>query len=260
MTLAPGTAAHTRIHTALDNLEQIHGIHVLWACESGSRAWNFASPDSDWDVRLIYVHPRDWYLSVHEGRDVVELPIDEGLDLNGWDLRKSLRLLDKANAALQEWLVSPIVYRATEPAGWLRALAAEDFQPLSACHHYAALARRGLGAIDAAGVVRLKRYCYALRAVLCCQWVVEHQTQPPLPIDALLADLLPEGDTRTAVDQLLVNKRAGGEGNISPRLPALDSYLHATLAHLEPRFPRNPPKLPRERLDGLFRAVLDWRG
>jgi len=250
----------TRIQSALNNLEQIHGITVLWACESGSRAWDFASPDSDWDVRLLYVHPRDWYLSVYEERDVVELPIDEQLDLMGWDLRKSLRLLAKANISLHEWLVSPVVYREAEPAAWLRTLATEAFQPLSACHHYAALARRGLSAIDAANMVRLKRYCYALRAVLCCQWVVKYHTQPPLPIGELLTDILPDGEIRQAVDELLAAKRGDGEGATCPRQPILDRFLHGELARLESRFPANPPRIRRERLDGVFRAVLDWRG
>lgn len=249
----------TTIQSALDELAQRHAITVLWACESGSRAWDFASTDSDWDVRLIYVHSRDWYLSVHEGRDVVELPIDAGLDLGGWDLRKSLRLLDKANSALQEWLISPVIYRETEPAHWLRTLAAEGFQPLSACHHYAALARRALVDIDASQEVKLKRYCYALRAVLCCHWVVKHHAQPPLPIGQLLADLLPDGDLRGTVDDLLRAKMAGTEGSTTPRLPALDAYLHGELARLEPCFPANPPKLPHQRLDEAFRAILDWR-
>ena len=72
------------------------GVRVLYAAESGSRAWGFASPDSDHDVRFIYAHERDWYVSLWEDRDVVERGIDEKLvDLAGWDIRKALRLLLK---------------------------------------------------------------------------------------------------------------------------------------------------------------------
>ncbi len=91
-------------------LENTHAIRILFACESGSRAWGFPSSDSDYDVRFIYVHQKEWYLSIHEGRDVVEMPVNKELDISGWDLRKTLRLLNKHNAVLFEWIQSPIVY------------------------------------------------------------------------------------------------------------------------------------------------------
>ena len=100
----------TRITAALAALEAQHGIRILYACESGSRAWGFPSPDSDYDVRFIYVHPLDWYLGLDEGPDTLNFPVDDELDLAGWELRKTLRLLRGSNAALFEWLQSPIVY------------------------------------------------------------------------------------------------------------------------------------------------------
>ena len=106
---------HDRIDAALTQIETDHQVRILYACESGSRAWGFASTDSDYDVRFIYVHPRDWYLSVFQGRDVIELPIDSVLDVNGWDLRKSLQLLEQSNPTLLEWIQSPIVYREAKP-------------------------------------------------------------------------------------------------------------------------------------------------
>jgi uncharacterized protein len=93
-------------------IEAEHGVRALYACESGSRGWGFASPDSDYDVRFIYVHPLPWYLRVSAQRDVIEVPISDELDINGWELRKALSLLKKGNATLIEWLDSPVVYRA----------------------------------------------------------------------------------------------------------------------------------------------------
>lgn len=121
MTIAP--AIRARIDTTLVDLEIRENIRILWAVESGSRAWGFPSPDSDYDVRFVYVRPLEWYLSLNPGRDVVELPIVDELDVAGWDLRKALRLLVKANPALLEWLSSPIVYRATAEVEGLRTLA-----------------------------------------------------------------------------------------------------------------------------------------
>ncbi|EIC22494.1 nucleotidyltransferase domain-containing protein [Thiorhodovibrio frisius] len=88
------------IENRLTAIEQDHQVHILLACESGSRAWGFASPDSDFDVRFLCVHPLPWYLRVHAGREVIEYPITDDLDINGWELRKALPLLAKDNATL----------------------------------------------------------------------------------------------------------------------------------------------------------------
>src|SRR5580700_6481627 len=93
--------------------EREHAV-VLLAVESGSRAWGFPSPDSDYDCRFIYARPRNDYLSLYAPRDVIEFPLDRELDVNGWDLAKALRLLLKGNAVVIEWLTSPISYR-TDP-------------------------------------------------------------------------------------------------------------------------------------------------
>ena len=43
------------IQENLDAIEQQNHVRILLAVESGSRAWGFASPDSDYDVRFIYM-------------------------------------------------------------------------------------------------------------------------------------------------------------------------------------------------------------
>ena len=101
-----------RVENALTQVELDRKVRVLFAVESGSCAWGFASRDSDYDVRFLYVHQRDWYLSVENRRDVIELPLSDELDVSGWELRKALRLLRKSNPPLLEWLKSPIVYRS----------------------------------------------------------------------------------------------------------------------------------------------------
>jgi predicted nucleotidyltransferase len=117
-------AMRATILDCLRGVEAEHGVHILYACESGSRGWGFASPDSDYDVRFVYVHRLDWYLTVDPGRDVIEKPISGELDVSGWDLRKALKLLHGSNPVLHEWLRSPIVYRQDETwAPRLRALA-----------------------------------------------------------------------------------------------------------------------------------------
>lgn len=105
------TSVEALIQDRLNTIEQQHDVKIILAIESGSRAWGFASPDSDWDVRFLYVHREPWYFKVHAGRDVIETGIEQHplgeLDINGWELRKSLQLLHKSNPALMEWLQSP---------------------------------------------------------------------------------------------------------------------------------------------------------
>ena len=121
----PEAAVRQEVRRRLDDLEREEAVRVLYACESGSRAWGFASTDSDYDVRFLYVRPRDWYLSIAARRDVIEQPIVDPYDVNGWDLRKALQLFRKSNPPLLEWLGSPIVYRErTSAAAALRRLAA----------------------------------------------------------------------------------------------------------------------------------------
>ena len=98
--ITPGVRSDIQVR--LSAIEAEHGVRVLYACESGSRGWGFASPDSDYDVRFIYVHPLPWYLRVSAQRDVIEVPISDELDINGWELRKALSLLKKGNATLIE--------------------------------------------------------------------------------------------------------------------------------------------------------------
>ena len=111
----------------LAEIERDFDVTVLWAIESGSRAWGFESPDSDFDVRFVYKHKQDFYLSLNDHRDVIELPIDDTWDVSGWDLDKTLKLLYKSNPTLFEWLQSPIVYQQTDFIEHIRPLATQYF-------------------------------------------------------------------------------------------------------------------------------------
>ncbi|RBH43978.1 nucleotidyltransferase, partial [Pseudomonas sp. MWU13-2860] len=143
MTHPVDPAVRARVMAELAEVERRHDVRVLFACESGSRGWGFASPDSDYDVRFVYAHRRDWYLSVEPQRDVIERPLDDEPDVSGWELRKALQLLRGSNPTLLEWLDSPVVYR--EDARWaprLRSLASAFFSPVRGRHHYLAMAKK----------------------------------------------------------------------------------------------------------------------
>ena len=179
---------YQRVRDALARVESERNVRVLYACESGSRAWGFASRDSDYDVRFLYVHRRDWYLSVEDRRDVIEQPIADDLDVSGWELRKALRLLRKSNPPLLEWLKSPVVYRHDPVfAAEFGALATEFYSPRRCFAHYLHMAfgnwrdylrlahppsatspLRHLGGREE---VSLKKYLYVFRPLLAYRWI-----------------------------------------------------------------------------------------
>jgi predicted nucleotidyltransferase len=205
---------HTRIKTALTQLEATHNIRVLYACESGSRAWGFPSPDSDYDVRFIYAHPADWYLTLDEGSDTLNFPVDEELDLAGWELRKALKLLRGSNAALFEWLQSPVVYlEALEFRAVVQPFMKGSFNPRAGLHHYLGLVRRGVEDDLTGEEVRLKRLFYALRSALAARWIRERPAELPPMEFALLRKLLP-ATLNELVDELLVRKASADEKTI----------------------------------------------
>ena len=122
-----------KIQEQIRRIEESENIKILLAVESGSRAWGFASPDSDYDVRFVYIRRPEDYLRLDAIRDVIELPIDDILDINGWDLQKTLRLLYKSNPTLFEWFSSPFVYQETEFADKLRDLMMHYFHQRRRC-------------------------------------------------------------------------------------------------------------------------------
>ncbi len=120
----------------LNDIEQAENITILHAVESGSRAWGFASPDSDYDVRFFYVRPKAYYLRLDRTRDVLEYPLNDLLDINGWDIDKTLKLLHASNPTLFEWSNSPIVYITTDEFKQLLPLIGNYFVAKSGLWHY----------------------------------------------------------------------------------------------------------------------------
>lgn len=219
----------TRIAAALTALEAAHNIRILYACESGSRAWGFPSPDSDYDVRFIYMHPLEWYLGLDENPDTLNFPVDAELDLAGWELRKTLRLLRGSNAALFEWLQSPIVYyEAPEFRAPLAPLLPQAFNLKAGLHHYLGQLRRGVEEDLVGEEVRLKRLFYALRSALAARWIRKKHTLPPMEF-APLRELLPD-NLQGIVEELLTQKAYSNEKTTVARPEALVEFLAAQYA------------------------------
>jgi predicted nucleotidyltransferase len=243
-------AIRAEIISRLAAIEVEHGVRVLYACESGSRGWGFASPDSDYDVRFLYVHPLAWYLQVNPARDVIEVPISDVLDINGWELRKALGLLMKGNATLIEWLDSPVVYRADAVfLGAMRDAALDTHRPERSFHHYVHMARRNYREYLRGETVRLKKYLYVLRPLLAALWIERGRGVAPMRFTALVDGIVTDAGLRMAIEQLLVAKRAAMESEVGPPLPAINAFVDAELTRLEAAAP--------PASDGIDFSVLD---
>jgi predicted nucleotidyltransferase len=227
-------AVRERVLKALGEIEEKHDVRVLFACESGSRGWGFASPDSDYDVRFVYVHRLPWYLTVGEQRDVIELPISDALDVSGWELRKALQLLAKSNPTLLEWLDSPVVYR--QDAAWvarLRSLCGGFFSGMCVRHHYVAMARKNFRGYLQGESVRLKKYLYVLRPLLAAQWVDEGRGMPPMRFAELVDGLVNDMALHEEINALLAIKMQAGEAGYSPRWSRIHAFIVERLAQAD---------------------------
>jgi predicted nucleotidyltransferase len=245
------------IRAELVRLAADEGIRILYACESGSRAWGFASPDSDWDVRFLYVRPLDWYLSIREGRDVIEAMLPNDLDLAGWDLRKALGLLAKSNPSLIEWLQSPIVYTQDDAfmAGF-RRLAAQYASRERSVRHYLHMAQGNWRSYLQADEVPRKKYLYVLRPVYACRWIERDLGPTPMEFDRLRAGVPASPEIERAIDRLLIEKRSGSELGLGPQMPELHAFLGAELERIACNVPSDEAVLDEEPLNAFFRKTL----
>lgn len=200
------TGIFSTVQRHLSSIEQAHNVKVIHAIESGSRAWGFPSPDSDYDVRFVYAHPKEWYLSLYDKRDVIELPINAELDIAGWDLRKALKLANNANAVIQEWMISPIIYQTSPQYGMLSSLIEQAFNPLGAYHHYRSMAKKAYLEIQNSEQNKLKRFFYFARATLSAKWIVEKQTMPSIVFYRTLKGLTNDADFLDLVTALVEKK------------------------------------------------------
>ena len=221
-----------KIQEQLRRIEEAENIKILLAVESGSRAWGFASPDSDYDVRFVYIRSLEDYLRLDAIRDVIELPIDDVLDINGWDLQKTLRLLHKSNPTLFEWFSSPIVYQKTEFADKFRDLMLHYFSSKKTLYHYISMAEGNYREYLKGDFVRAKKYFYVLRPVLACRWILEWGTPPPMLFSELLKAELPV-ELIDVVNQLLELKMSSPEVKLVKRISEINAYLEESIPSIK---------------------------
>lgn len=210
----------------IDKIEKDYNVKILYAVESGSRGWGFESKDSDYDVRFIYVNRPEWYLSIQEKRDVIELPINDLLDINGWDLRKTLVLFMKSNPTMLEWLSSPIIYKKESMlVDKLKQLMEKYFSSKKCIYHYLHMAEGNYREYLKGEDVKIKKYFYVLRPIMACMWTEKYGTQPPMLFEELMNSLNLDSELLTQINKLLEIKKQSKEMDIQKRIDIINNFL-----------------------------------
>jgi len=242
----------------IKEIEEKENIKVLHVIESGSRAWGFASPDSDYDVRFIYVRDENFYLSLREIKDFIDWELNDVLDINGWDLKKALQHFHKSNATLFEWSNSPVVYYTTDEWKEIYENVASDyFACKSALYHYYGTANKNYHEYLCEDMVKYKKYFYVLRPILACKWIEKKKCPPPVLFDELFNTVL-EDNMKAAVEDLLAKKIQMSESDKAPKVDAINQYIEEKLAYYKALVEtmdddRNPDWNP---LEDVFRKTV----
>lgn len=251
------------IDKTLARIEVEYEVDILFAVESGSRAWGFESSDSDYDVRFVYRHKPKWYFNVLPKRDVIELPIVGLDDYSGWDLRKALFLLNKSNPVLFEWLRSPIVYlEKPEETTLLRQAAKEYFSPISSIYHYLHMATGNNREYLQGSLVKIKKYFYVLRPLLACMWIESRNDSPPMELEVLLKAASVSVGFKEEVLKLLARKKASQEMGLEPAIPVINEFIREKIEYFEERTSSFDPaaKPDAEYLNELFWRLAGPKG
>lgn len=249
---------HDIIVEKLNEIEKSENITILHAVESGSRAWGFASPDSDYDVRFFYVRPKNFYLRLDRTRDVLEYPLTDVLDINGWDMDKTLKLLHASNPTLFEWTSSPVVYKTTEKFKQLLPYIGDYFISRKALWHYLSMAEGNYREYLKGDMVRAKKYFYVIRPLLACRWILERRTPPPMLFVELVKTQL-EPELTPIVEDLLELKMSAPEIREIPKIAPLNEFIESNLHIIRERIVALPDEQPGDwgLLNTLFLSILE---
>ena len=263
MEIMNGNEIAQEIKAKLSQIEQRENIRILYACESGSRAWGFASPDSDYDVRFIFVRPVEDYLRVKELPDFIDAELNEVYDINGWDLKKFFKQLYKSNPVLFEWADSPIVYKTTPEWKSVKTVM-QDFVCLKRMvHHYLGLAKSTMKKYFTGDTIVYKKYTYVSRAVLAASWVFYKGTPAPTEyVKLAAAEYDPEDEEMFEDEQedLLEKKKSSSEKTSGKRRKAIEIFFYNRIAIIERgTVDWKEKKFEWEKLDSLFLQIVSKR-
>lgn len=241
-------------------IEKIHNVKIIYGCESGSRGWGFPSMDSDYDARFIYLNPKNHYLSIEEKTDFIECPIDELLDINGWDIKKVLLHVKKSNASILEWFSSPIVYiNKGNFKNYLDNILTNYFLKTRVMHHYFHLAFNKFEESLKEDKVKIKTFFYILRPLFCLMWIEKNASMPPMEFYRLLKDSDASDEIKDEIINLLNIKKETYEAFKINKIPVLWKFIEQKINYYK-NYLKNMEKdsiTGYDRLNEIFRDVLN---
>lgn len=251
------------IKRMLRNIQFDYGVEILHACESGSRVWGFASENSDYDVRFLYVRTEDWYMSINVEKqgDVIERTLRHNtIDAVGWDVRKALGLMRKSNPALFEWIHSPQVYKSTMWYLSLKSASRAYYNPVASFYHYRSMAENNYRRyIKGKEEVKRKKYLYVVRPLLVVRRVLEGQGPGVFNINELIKEAEIDDAVGRQMKNLVLAKREGDELGEGAAVPILNEWIEYTLEETEDAA-IDPTPLPNmEHTNQLFRSAVRCR-
>ena len=252
------------IDALLDQIAAEHDVFLPLAIESGSRAWGFSSPDSDYDCRFVFVRRVVQHISPWPARDVIEYPPGDDLDANGWDFGKALRLLLKGNAVIIEWLRSPVVYRGREWfRDWFLEFARQSATREAIGRHYLHLGERQRRVYFGDGTsVAQKKIFYALRPAATLRWLRMRPTEAvaPMHFPTLMSECDPPAELRREVADLMQRKLASRELGAAPLSPIVAGFIDSEFELARAAFEGGLARAPEEvvaQAERFYRSVVE---
>lgn len=263
--LGRGVILKEHIVEILNQTEKEYNVKVLYACEAGSRTWGISSEESDFDVRFIYIHHPDWYLSIDQKRDVLEIPkhdkvgipVHPLVDMSGWELTKALRLFRKSNPAILEWLHSSITYfQAYSFFERIQQLEPTVFSPIPSMYHYVKMAKGNFKTIQKNGA-HVKTYINVIRPLLMAKSIEKHNKMVSLDLNKLIAEAIKEDELKTDIE-ILIRAKTSGQKLVN-QLSELNKFIEQEIHHLEFYNSKLKPSTlnPTGHLNQLFRDILN---
>ncbi|WP_018247658.1 nucleotidyltransferase domain-containing protein [Orenia marismortui] len=255
---------YNRIISKLRDIEEENNIRILYAVEAGSRAWGFSSETSDYDIRFIYVHPIEWYLSIEEKEDYIDLQINNSIDLHGWDLQKTLKLFRKSNPSILEWLHSSSIYIENSTLiDRLRRLSRDYFSPKALLYHYLNMAKANYKKYLGENKINLKKYLYIIMPLLACSYIKNKKKIPVMNFYNLMNSELNNSLLLEEISSLLIQKKSDKYNKEILRLDIIDDFLETQINYYQEYVLKVEGKDPIDYncLDKLFQKSLEeiWR-
>ena len=248
----------------LHKTEENYHVKIPLAIESGSRGWGFAATNADYDCRFLYVHQKDWYLSVLERKELIEYAVDEVFDIQGYDISRAIKYIMKPQATLYEWISSNVVYIRNEPIlAKLQELAIEFFNPIPISYHYLSLAKKMFSEINDVETAKIKKYFYILRPIANLNYIQQHGKMPYMEYDRTLAEIDLNPEIYSAIRELKAQKMAAREHYLIPKFEPLTRYFQDELARFEIclKDMKHAKTKNYELADSIFRSIIEdvWK-